>query len=170
MTTIQDYPTHPKVVQDPYWTDCLVLLQQDQVAAVSTDDAILYGLEAQDPFTKVVGPELTDEPYGLAMSKQHPDFVRFVNAVLAQERVRRRLGGQLPALGRPAGRGPAPRAVRRLTAPPRAPSLPRGRRSARCPAWPNRATRLRSTRARMTVGHRSGEHFVTPVTRAPRMG
>jgi polar amino acid transport system substrate-binding protein len=86
VTTIQDYPTHPDVVQVPYWTDCLVLLQQDQVAAISTDDAILYGLAAQDPFTKVVGPELTNEPYGLAISKQHPDFVRFVNAVLAQER------------------------------------------------------------------------------------
>jgi polar amino acid transport system substrate-binding protein len=85
VTTIQDYPTHPKVVQEPFWTDCLVLLQQDQVAAVSTDDAILYGLQAQDPFTKVVGPELTDEPYGLAMSRQHRDFVRFVNAVLAGE-------------------------------------------------------------------------------------
>jgi polar amino acid transport system substrate-binding protein len=85
VSTIQDYPTRPKVVQEPFWTDCLVLLQQDQVAAVSTDDAILYGLQAQDPFTKVVGPELTDEPYGLAMSKQHPDFVRFVNAVLARE-------------------------------------------------------------------------------------
>ena len=85
VTTIQDYPTHPKVDQVPFWTDCLVLLQQDQVAAISTDDAILYGLQAQDPFTKVVGPELTDEPYGLAISKQHPDFVRFVNAVLAQE-------------------------------------------------------------------------------------
>ena len=70
----------------PYWTDCLVLLQQGQVAAISTDDSILAGLAAQDPFTKIVGPELTDEPYGLAISKQHPDFVRFVNAVLAQER------------------------------------------------------------------------------------
>ena len=85
VTTIQDYPTHPKVVQVPFWTDCLVLLQQDEVAAVSTDDAILYGLQAQDPFTKVVGPSLEDEPYGLAMSKQHPDFVRFVNAVIAQD-------------------------------------------------------------------------------------
>jgi polar amino acid transport system substrate-binding protein len=70
----------------PYWTDCLVLLQQDQVAAISTDDAILAGLAAQDPFTKLIGPRLTDEPYGLAISKQHPDFVRFVNAVLAQLR------------------------------------------------------------------------------------
>jgi len=86
--TIEQYPVHPKitVVQPQFWTDCLMLLQQDQVAAISTDDAILYGLQAQDPFTKVVGPELTDEPYGLAISKQHPDFVRFVNAVLAKER------------------------------------------------------------------------------------
>jgi polar amino acid transport system substrate-binding protein len=86
VNTIADYPSHPRVVQVQFWTDCLVLLQQDQVAAVSTDDAILYGLAAQDPFTKVVGPQLTDEPYGLAISKQHPDFVRFVNAVLARER------------------------------------------------------------------------------------
>jgi polar amino acid transport system substrate-binding protein len=85
VTTIQQYPTHPEAVQVPYWTDCLVLLQQDQVAAISTDNAILYGLQAQDPFTQVVGPELTDEPYGLAMSKQHQDFVRFVNAVIAQD-------------------------------------------------------------------------------------
>jgi polar amino acid transport system substrate-binding protein len=84
--TIEQYPTHPRVVQVPFWTDCLVDLQQDQVAAISTDDSILAGLAAQDPFTKVVGPDLTNEPYGLAMSKQHQDFVRFVNAVLARER------------------------------------------------------------------------------------
>jgi polar amino acid transport system substrate-binding protein len=76
----------PVLVAVPYWTDCLVLLQQYQVAAISTDDSILDGLAAQDPFTKVVGPELTSEPYGLAISKQHQDFVRFVNAVLAKER------------------------------------------------------------------------------------
>ena len=69
-----------------YWTDCLVLLQQGQVAAISTDDSILAGLAAQDPWTRIVGPRFTDEPYGLAISKQHPDFVRFVNAVLAQLR------------------------------------------------------------------------------------
>ena len=69
-----------------YWTDCLVLLQQGDVAAISTDDTILAGLAAQDPWTKLIGPRLTDEPYGLAISKQHPEFVRFVNAVLAQLR------------------------------------------------------------------------------------
>jgi polar amino acid transport system substrate-binding protein len=70
----------------PYWTDCLVLLQQGDVSAISTDDSILDGLAAQDPFTKLIGPRLTDEPYGLAISKQHPEFVRFVNAVLQQLR------------------------------------------------------------------------------------
>jgi len=90
LTTINTAYPHmsrrPITVAVPYWTDCLVLLQQGDVAAVSTDDAILAGLEAQDPFTMIVGPALADEPYGLAISNKHPDFVRFVNAVLAQMR------------------------------------------------------------------------------------
>ena len=77
---------HAIAVQVPYWTDCLVLLQQGDVVAVSTDDSILDGLAAQDPWTKIIGKPLTDEPYGLAISKQHPEFVRFVNAVLQQLR------------------------------------------------------------------------------------
>lgn len=68
------------------WTDCLVMLQQNQVAAVSTDDSILAGLAGQDPNTQVVGDRFSDEPYGVAMSRTAPELVRFVNAVL--ERVR----------------------------------------------------------------------------------
>jgi len=87
-TIISSYRVTPRLVlvTRPQFTDCLVLLQQGQIAAVSTDDAILAGLKAQDPFTKIVGPPLAPQPYGLAISKQHPEFVRFVNAVLAQER------------------------------------------------------------------------------------
>jgi polar amino acid transport system substrate-binding protein len=70
----------------PYWTDCLVLLQQGEVQGISTDNSILAGLAAQDPYTRIVGPSLASEPYGLAMSMAHPDFVRFVNAVLARMR------------------------------------------------------------------------------------
>jgi polar amino acid transport system substrate-binding protein len=86
VSAIEDYPTHPKVVQLAFFTDCLVQLQQGQVAAISTDNTILAGLKAQDPFTKIVGAPLNDQPYGLAIAKDHQDFVRFVNAVLAGER------------------------------------------------------------------------------------
>ena len=68
------------------WTDCLVLLQQGEVAAVSTDDSILAGMAAQDPTTHVVGRRFTTEPYGIAMATDAQDLVRFVNAVL--ERLR----------------------------------------------------------------------------------
>jgi len=67
-------------------TDCLVALQQGQVDAITSDDSILLGLKAQDPYTKIVGPSISDQPYGIAISKAHPDFVRFVNGVLARMR------------------------------------------------------------------------------------
>jgi polar amino acid transport system substrate-binding protein len=67
-------------------TDCLMLLQLGAVDAVSTDDTILAGMVAQDPQTEVVGPRFSEEPYGVAINKNTPDLVRFVNAVL-QRRV-----------------------------------------------------------------------------------
>jgi len=70
----------------PLRTDCLVALQEGKVDAISTDDAILDGFRAQDPYTTIVGPRLSVEPYGMAINKRHSDFVRFVNAVLERER------------------------------------------------------------------------------------
>ena len=67
-------------------TDCLVALQQGLVDAITSDDSILLGFKAQDPYTKIVGPRFADEPYGMAISKAQPEFVRFVNGVLAQMR------------------------------------------------------------------------------------
>jgi polar amino acid transport system substrate-binding protein len=77
---------HAVAVPVTYWSDCLVQLEEGLVAGISTDDSILYGMQAQDPDTVITGPSLEDEPYGLAISKAHPDFVRFVNAVLAADR------------------------------------------------------------------------------------
>jgi polar amino acid transport system substrate-binding protein len=74
--------THPTPVAVGDWSDCLVMLQQGEVAGVSTDDTILAGMVAQDSNTKIVGPSIADEPYGLAMPKQDTDFVGFVNGVL----------------------------------------------------------------------------------------
>ncbi len=78
--------THPIPVAAQDWPDCLVMLEQGQVSAVSTDDTILAGMAAQDPNTEVVGPGFYAEPYGIAMRKGSPDFVKFVNGVLNQVR------------------------------------------------------------------------------------
>lgn len=62
--------------------DCLLMLQQWQIDAVSTGDVILAGLAAQDPGTVILSDRLTTEPTGIGISKESEDLVRFVNAIL----------------------------------------------------------------------------------------
>jgi polar amino acid transport system substrate-binding protein len=89
-------PTRPPidVVQVDDQSDCLVRLQQGAIDAISTDDTVLAGLASQDPYTKIIGARFTDEPYGMAISLQHPDFTAFVNGVLTELRA----DGELQAL------------------------------------------------------------------------
>lgn len=77
----------PVVLAVTAWTDCLVMLQQNQVDAISTDDAVLAGLAEQDPTVEIVGPSLAVEPYGVGVGKHHEDLVRFVNGVLERMRL-----------------------------------------------------------------------------------
>lgn len=89
LANIANAQSNPVPVQVADWSDCLVMLQQGQADAVSTDDTILAGMAAQDPTTKIVGPRFTEELYGIGVPKENEDMVRFVNAVLNQVR-----GGQ----------------------------------------------------------------------------
>ncbi len=82
LNKLRDSPAPPTVVAVDNWSDCLLMLQQGQVVAVSTDDTILAGMVAQDPNIKMVGPRFTEEPYGIGIPKQNEDMVRFVNGVL----------------------------------------------------------------------------------------
>lgn len=79
---LRESPAPPEIVAVDNWSDCLVMLQQGQVVAVSTDDTILAGMVAQDPNVKMVGPRFTEEPYGIGIPKQYEDMTRFVNGVL----------------------------------------------------------------------------------------
>lgn len=85
-TAILEAPSRPTPVVVDNWTDCLVLLQQNQVDAIVTDSGVLAGLVFQDPNSEIVGQPFTHDLYGLAFSKNTPDFVRFVNGVLARLR------------------------------------------------------------------------------------
>lgn len=67
--------------------DCLIALQQNQASAVVTDDVILSGMSAQDPFTNIVGNALSSESYGIATAKpghrHHTEgLIRQINATL----------------------------------------------------------------------------------------
>jgi polar amino acid transport system substrate-binding protein len=84
---IQEINPSPIVIQVVTWADCLVALQQRQVDAVSTDDSILAGLVAQDPYLHIVGPSMNEEPYGIGINLENTGLVRFVNGTL--ERIRR---------------------------------------------------------------------------------
>lgn len=87
LTRVQQIGPPPIIVAVDTWADCLVAMQQNQVDAVSTDDAILAGLMSQDPYLHIVGPSMSQEPYGIGVSKDNPELVRFVNGTL--ERIRR---------------------------------------------------------------------------------
>lgn len=84
---IQEINPSPIVIQVVTWADCLVALQQRQVDAVSTDDSILAGLVAQDPYLHIIGPSMNEEPYGIGVNLENTGLVRFVNGTL--ERIRR---------------------------------------------------------------------------------
>ena len=79
-------PTKPVPYILADFTDCLVAFQEGEVDAIATDDAILAGLAAQDPYAKIIGDRFSDEPYGIGISLEHPEFTRFVNGVLDQMR------------------------------------------------------------------------------------
>ena len=76
----------PKVFGATTWTDCLLMLQQGQVDAISTDDVVLRGLAHQDPNVEVVGDSVAVEPYGIGVNQKTEDLVRFVNGVLEKIR------------------------------------------------------------------------------------
>ena len=84
---IQEINPSPIVIEVVTWADCLVALQQRQVEAVSTDDSILAGLVAQDPYLHIIGPSMNEEPYGIGINLEDTGLVRFVNGTL--DRIRR---------------------------------------------------------------------------------
>ena len=68
-------------------TSCLVMFQQGTVDAITGDDTVLAGLAAQDPYAEVPEQEaVTEEPYGIGVSLDHPGLVRVINKELAQMR------------------------------------------------------------------------------------
>jgi glutamate transport system substrate-binding protein len=65
------------------YSECLELLQNGAIDAISTDDVILTGMIIQDDTLKMVGDELTVEPYGAGIKEGEKEFQRFVSDTFA---------------------------------------------------------------------------------------
>jgi glutamate transport system substrate-binding protein len=67
------------------YSECLELVQNGAVDAVSTDDVILTGMIIQDDTLKLTeGEPLTTEPYGAGIKKGDTEFKDFVDGVLEE--------------------------------------------------------------------------------------
>ncbi|CAM4489655.1 glutamate ABC transporter substrate-binding protein [Paenibacillus typhae] len=72
------------VLEFDNYQDAFAALKAGQGDALTTDDAILYGMAAQDDGYEVVGEPFTDEPYGIAVQKGNSDVVQAINDTLAE--------------------------------------------------------------------------------------
>jgi len=82
-TLRQEAPDADLRLVDTY-SECLELLQNGAVDAISTDDVILTGMIIQDDSLKLVGDELTVEPYGGGFKRDDDEFGEFLNEVIAE--------------------------------------------------------------------------------------
>jgi ABC-type amino acid transport substrate-binding protein len=64
------------------YSECLELLQNEAIDAISTDDVILTGMIIQDDSLQMVGDRLTTEPYGVGIKEGDKQLKRFVDGVL----------------------------------------------------------------------------------------
>jgi ABC-type amino acid transport substrate-binding protein len=64
------------------YSECLELLQNEAIDAISTDDVILTGMIIQDDSLEMVGDRLTVEPYGVGIKDGDKQLKGFVDGVL----------------------------------------------------------------------------------------
>jgi putative glutamine transport system substrate-binding protein len=82
--TIRKLVPKANVVTFETYPECLTALRGGRVDAVTTDNVILGGYEAQDPANlELVGGLFTFEPYGIGVRKGNASLVKAVNDTLA---------------------------------------------------------------------------------------
>jgi glutamate transport system substrate-binding protein len=82
-TIREDAPDADLKLVDTY-SECLELLQNEAIDAISTDDVILTGMIIQDDTLQMVGDPLTTEPYGVGIKDGDKQLKDFVDGVLQQ--------------------------------------------------------------------------------------
>ncbi|HIW91964.1 MAG TPA: transporter substrate-binding domain-containing protein [Candidatus Corynebacterium avicola] len=87
---LQRTDNHGDILTTQTWSDCLLAMQRQQADAIYSDSAILSGLQAQDPYTEIVGDSTDASQYAVAAAlpqqRDTSSLVRQVNSTM--ERIR----------------------------------------------------------------------------------
>jgi aspartate/glutamate/glutamine transport system substrate-binding protein len=81
-TNIKKKAPKAKVAEYENYAEAFTALKAGKGDALSTDNAILLGMQKQDPNFKLVGGLFTDEPYGIAVRKGDKEMLDEVNKVI----------------------------------------------------------------------------------------
>lgn len=90
LQALRDNVPHQDILATRTWSDCLMAVQRQQADAIYSDSAILTGLQAQDPYTEIVGDDTSGADYGVAAAlpeqRDTAGLIRQVNSTM--ERIR----------------------------------------------------------------------------------
>lgn len=79
---IRDLSPDTNVLELENYSEAFTALQSGQGDAVTTDNAILLGIIADNPGYRLAGGNFTQEPYGIAINKGQDAFLQEVNKAL----------------------------------------------------------------------------------------
>ncbi|MCQ6278817.1 transporter substrate-binding domain-containing protein [Bacillus sp. EB600] len=79
---IREKAPQAQLLEFENYAEAFTALKAGKGDALTTDDAILYGMVAEDPSFQLVGGTFTEEPYGIAVKKGNTDLVNKLNAAL----------------------------------------------------------------------------------------
>ncbi|WP_312112667.1 transporter substrate-binding domain-containing protein [Brevibacillus reuszeri] len=81
---IRESAPDAEILEFENYAEAFTALKAGQGDALTTDNALLYGMAKQDPNYRVTEETFTEEPYGIAMSKGDAEFVKTVNDLLKE--------------------------------------------------------------------------------------
>ena len=81
-TIIPKQAPDAKLVTPDSYSECFTQVQGGQADALITDDVILAGFLQQDDTMKIVGDDLTTDPYGAGVKDGDKEFADFVSSVI----------------------------------------------------------------------------------------
>lgn len=81
---IREKASGATVLEYENYAEAFTALKATQGDALTTDNAILYGMMKQDANFEMVGGNFTDEPYGIAIRKGDATFVAVVNQMIKE--------------------------------------------------------------------------------------